>query len=422
MLPRMTVACTTRWAARSTVALILLSLGVAACGPSGTGEHGSASSLAKAREAANRASAYLWAAQGNDGGWHSPVHGIARGGHAWTPYVLYVLAGAGADAGLASSREPGLVGEQSAAGIAAGLRFIRGRVDDGGALGRGDGFVLEYPNYATAYALMVLSAVNDPADARLRARMRAYLLDQQWTEQRGITPDHPAYGSWGFGETAFAAGSVGHVDLSHTRRVLQAIQPAPAEVNERALLFLGLVQRANSDGRAVLGVPQTETPFDGGFYSSPVVYGVNKAGIDTTSSGARYFRSYATTTCDGVMAMLAAGVGREEAPVAEALRWLRDHPALDRVAGIPESERGQWEDVMFFYHLNARAEVLRLEPSASQLLEIERLLLEHQHEDGSFSNPVGGPNKEDDPVLATAFALSTLQHTIAARSLLDATP
>lgn len=423
----MTIAHTSRRAAHIAVATLTLSLCTTACGPSGASESRPvSSSLRTVQDAAERARTYLWSAQAEDGGWHSPTHGIARGGRAWTPYVLYVLTGAATqrvmDAGR-GSRANGSVANDSAAhaaGISAALEFIRQHVDARGVLGGEEGFVLEYPNYATAYALLVLSAVDDPADAAMRDQMRSYLLEQQWTEHRGITRENPAYGSWGFGETSFAPGSVGHVDLSHTRRVLEAIQPASGEVNERARAFLRLVQRSNEDDRQVLGTPQSETPFDGGFYSSPVVYGVNKAGIDTTAAGARYFRSYATTTCDGIMALLAAGARPSDAAVVEARQWLRDHPTLDRVAGIPESERGQWEEVMFFYHLNARAEILLLDPDPSQLLEIERLLLEQQHADGSFSNPVGGPNKEDDPVLATAFALSALQHTMVARALLDA--
>jgi hypothetical protein len=44
--------------------------------------------------------------------------------------------------------------------------------------------------------------------------------------------------------------------------------------------------------------------------------------------------------------------------------------------------------------------------------EIVRLLRERQREDGSFANPFGSPNKEDDPLLATTLVVRTLTHLI----------
>jgi hypothetical protein len=40
--------------------------------------------------------------------------------------------------------------------------------------------------------------------------------------------------------------------------------------------------------------------------------------------------------------------------------------------------------------------------------EMEVIVSEKQSEDGSFSNPNGAPNKEDDPLLATALAIIAL--------------
>ena len=51
--------------------------------------------------------------------------------------------------------------------------------------------------------------------------------------------------------------------------------------------------------------------FDGGFYFSPIVLGANKGRIERSAGdepSRAFFRSYATATCDGVLALLAAGV------------------------------------------------------------------------------------------------------------------
>ena len=40
--------------------------------------------------------------------------------------------------------------------------------------------------------------------------------------------------------------------------------------------------------------------------------------------------------------------------------------------------------------------------------EMLRMISPLQSDDGSFSNPLGAPNKEDDPLLATALAIRGL--------------
>ncbi len=363
----------------------------------------------KAQTPEQRAAAYLVRHQDSDGAWRSPTHGIVRGGAAWTPFLTSVLQHY-ATATLGSERPT------IEASINQSLAAIRVMADDAGALGRTDRAVLEYPNYSTSYALIALTRANLSQDSLLVQKMRHYLQSQQWSADRGVDGGHVAFGGWGFGETSFAPGSVGHVDLSHTRRALEALRPDSAsDVSRSAQQFLALAQKLPTDRRSVIDGPQPVDAFDGGFYASPVVFGTNKGGVHQTATGARYFRSYATATCDGILALLAAGTATDDPRVVAALSWLEQHPAIDRVPGIPEAERGQWEDVMFFYHLNVRAEVLsRLKPGHQLLRDIRDMVVAAQREDGSFANPLGGPNKEDDPLLATAFALSALLYTSAA--------
>jgi hypothetical protein len=240
--------------------------------------------------------------------------------------------------------------------------------------------------------------------------MATYLMRQQFDESRGIDSNHVAYGAWGFGETTLQSGQTGHVDLSHTRRVLQAVADvADPAVLRRAQRFLSIVQKLPTDSRTVIDdVPQNVAPYDGGFYASPVVHGTNKAGLAATD-GVRYFRSYATTTCDGVLSLLAAGVPTGDDRVLGAVMWLRRHPSLDRPEGIPEDDPAGWDEVLFFYHVAVRAEVYRaLSWPGPWRDAVHTALAAHQHRDGHFTNPLGGPNKEDDPILATTLALSAM--------------
>jgi hypothetical protein len=353
-----------------------------------------------------RAVSFLWSQQRNDGAWPSATHGIVGGGTAWTPFILQTLADV-PESSIGSFRG-------DAAGFASGLDFIRRSVDRDGAVGRfnpvePDFPALEYPNYATSYALRALQELGTEADSTLIARMTSYLLSQQWDEARGVGPEHPAYGAWGFGEVALSVGDVGHVDLSHTRRVLEALPADATEARAKAVRFLGLLQKSNSDEREILGSPQNSVAADGGFYASPIVDGTNKGGIEIDQNGRAFFRSYATATCDGILALIAAGVDPTDERITAALKWLSDHPELERVPGIPPAEDGNWEDVMFYYHLAVRSTVLAaLQPNSPDLQRIETMIMTNQARDGSFSNPRGAPNKEDDPLLATTLALIAL--------------
>ena len=96
-------------------------------------------------------------------------------------------------------------------------------------------------------------------------------------------------------------------------------------------------------------------------------------------------------------------------PVQKAYQWLQNHPLLDRPEGIPTDDVFEWHRVMFFYHLAVRAEALsHFEGNPVFQAELVKILEEKQHTDGSFMNPFGGLNKEDDPLLATTLAIIAL--------------
>ncbi len=347
------------------------------------------------------ACAFLSTMQGEDGGWHSPTHGLLKGGQAWTPFVLFALLEA-----------PDGVCAKPTPGVERALDFIRNHVNEAGALGLADPDVLEYPNYATAYALRVFARHGEAADGPLVEKMTAYLRGQQFVEHRGLGPDAAAYGSWGFGEQILPPGRTGHVDLSHTRRVLHALydagydDPAPFR---RAEAFLRFVQKHPADPR-LRAAGLDSLVYDGGFYASPVVPGVNKSAPEPDApDGLPLYQSYATATCDGLLALLAAGVDRDDERVQAAIRWLRDHPLLAYPEGIPQDHPAQWHRVLFYYHLHVRAEVYdALEWPGPWRDEMVRALAGKQHNDGSFFNPYGAANKEDDPLLATAMVVQVL--------------
>lgn len=355
-----------------------------------------------------QAAEYLWSQQAEDGGWHSEVHGILRGGEAWTPFVMNAL-----------MQVPESVFPAPEEGIERGLQFIREHVNRNGVLGLSNPAVMEYPNYATAYALKVFAEIGAQEDSSLVRRMSDYLEGQQFTEQRGITSDHVAYGSWGFGETNLPDGQIGHVDLSHTRRVLQGLQAAglaDSATFQHARIYLRFIQKNPEDQRSQPpgNVLSDSSIYDGGFYSSPTAEGMNKGCAAQSEEGEPlYFRSYATTTADGLLGLLASGLETDNPAVQDAADWLRAHPQWEAPEGIPEDDAGQWHRVMFFYHIAVRSEAYAAIGEAGAWQEqVQAVLAPHQHEDGHFSNPDGAPNKEDDPLLATAMMVETLVRVI----------
>ncbi len=310
---------------------------------------------------------------------------------------------------------PEKIHPRPADGVERALGFLRAKVNDEGALGLAEPDLLEYPIYATAYALRCLVRTAEERDEVLRQRMKAYLLAQQFAPSCGFEAQALVYGAWGFGGKR-SPGAPGHVDLAHTRRVLQALREAgvtDSEVYDRAQAFLRLLQRHPREER-----PQPSTtpgpggkggkaPYDGGFYFSPVVLAANKGREEPGRDGEpATFRSYATATCDGLLALRAAGVPRDDERVTAALRWLEEHPRWESPEGIPAEHPEPWGDALRFYHLAVRSEAYAEMGGPGDWREkVDRVLAPLQRPDGSYVNTASHLMKEDDPLLATTLAV-----------------
>jgi hypothetical protein len=347
---------------------------------------------------------FLWRQQNEDGAWHSQTHGLLKGGQAYTPFLLHILL-----------QVPDSIFKAPPGKISKSLQFIRQKMS---AQIKGEyGLVLEYPVYSAAYSLQVLRKLNLSEDQKLIAELRQYLINQQFTEKRNISPTHPAYGGWGFGETRLAEGEVGHVDLSVTRRVLEALalDSIPLEVKQKARNFLLYVQKNPIDKRpqplADTSLKKNQPLFyDGGFYYSPIILGANKAKFDEKNPAYQPFiRSYATATCDGLLAYLAMKESADSEPFTSAKAWLFKNESYDFPPGIPQNEPERWFEVMVLYHLAVRSEVYQKINSPNKWAKkMQKVLEKYRQNNASYSNPLGARNKENDPLLGSAFALQVL--------------
>jgi hypothetical protein len=322
-----------------------------------------------------RGAAWLWAQQSADGGWHSETYGLLRSGQSLTALVLATLIDVPKEI---APRPPGAV-ERA-------VEFLATRIDRRGAIGFADDLTTDYPSYATSLAIVALRRAGMRDD--LVDRMRAWLVGQQHSAELGWRREDPVFGGFGMGGERPRAPAHGHLDLSMTRHVLEALG---ASVRDDALAFLERCQNP-----------------DGGFVFSPPFESANKAG--RTDDG---WRSYGTTTADGILALMAVGIGRDDACVRRAADWLVGRHGIERVPGFPPELHSTWASGLRFYYLAASSRALaglgvgEAPPGRDWRQDLQRALREIQGPDGSWRNP-NGIVKEDDPLIATALAVVAL--------------
>ena len=97
--------------------------------------------------ATRRAVRWLLHEQQPDGSWRSPQYGVLRGGQAYTPFVLHTLL-----------TLPPRLSSLEKSSIDTAVAFIKSQMNEDGALGYQDKDVLEYPVYATSYAIRALGS------------------------------------------------------------------------------------------------------------------------------------------------------------------------------------------------------------------------------------------------------------------------
>ena len=357
---------------------------------------------------------WLWAQQSEDGGWHSQTHAVLKDGKALTPYILYYLLLIPED----KFKKPSDAEDKA-------IEFIRREIKASLTMSHDSLVSLNYPNYSAAYALRVLCLVQQ--DTSLQRIIANHLLKEQFVDHRGITPGNLAYGGWGYGEPDISYGEHGHVDISHTRRIVEALlEEVEAKAKEtrtqdslfsrshvltllrsHALtLFLQGIQRSPEDLRLYEGCTSRKNlPYDGGFVSSMATLATNKCEPVFIKDAGNHYPSYATATCDGLLALKALGLEHSEA-YKDAVHWLSENQNVNTIDGLSPDDPEQWYQVMHYYHFAVRAEAMTAAGiSGPWSDELITLLIKEQKPDGSYINPIGGVNKEDDPLMATIFTL-----------------
>jgi squalene-hopene/tetraprenyl-beta-curcumene cyclase len=357
-----------------------------------------------ARTAAFR---FLLERQSPDGAWRSVTYGLFKDGDALTPHVLLALC-------FARLPDDGLPALQKGAAYLAALARPDGTINEGP-------HGLSYPTYTAAFVATVLSEPIFSEHRQARDAWLAYLLERQLTEALGWQPGDRAFGGWGYAhslprkprQTGWTSPGeptdlLTESNLSATVCALEALRaaglPPTDPVFGKALMFVCRCQNYAED-------PDPEFD-DGGFFFMRDDPLRNKAGVvGTDRSGLVRFASYGSVTSDGLRALIACGVSLADPRVGAARLWLERNFSVSLHPGQFAPGRALLRASIYYYYCWSL--IRALHACGAEALTPDRVgalaeeLLHRQRPDGSWVNEAVEV-REDDPLVATPFALGTL--------------
>lgn len=343
-----------------------------------------------------RGTEFLVRRQSSDGAWRSAHYGFLREGDALTPLVLHTLA-----------RCP-----QSAATIDAikrGTAWLDSLTDQIARSGE-PWTELRYPLFTASYAARFYAGRGDTARAGTWADC---IENLQLTTRLGWTEDDPRYGGWSDAPRPpeRVAGSdvpdMLNPNLSATAYAVLGL--AACGRRNAALASRPFILRCQNDGA---GTSCESAVDDGGFFFALKDPARNKAGAaGTDSNGRPRFRSYGSATCDGLVALFAIGTPGDEENIITALGWLGERSSDFVHPGDWPADRADSGRALLYYYAQSLAQVARraqMPWTRPARRALESGLAAQQKPDGSWAN--SDPEScEDDPLIATAFALQALR-------------
>ncbi|MEW6072611.1 MAG: prenyltransferase/squalene oxidase repeat-containing protein [Planctomycetota bacterium] len=273
-------------------------------------------------------------------------------------------------------------------------------------------------NYVTCAAVMALAAAGREKDRPVLEKARAWLRVLQADEGEGYAPGDRYFGGVGYGGDE-------RPDLSNLQMALEALATGTEAENaatfRKALAFLQRCQnRSESNDLAITSDGVTiRSGEDGGAGYAP---GESKAGFVELPDGTRVPRSYGSMSYALLKGYLFAGLPREDPRVEAAWRWILANWTLDVNPGF-EADRdpaAAYQGLFYYFHTMARAldlygEERIVDPrgaSHAWRAELAGRLVSMQRPDGSWLNENSPRWYEGNPVLATAYAMSTLALTL----------
>ncbi|MFN0009699.1 MAG: prenyltransferase/squalene oxidase repeat-containing protein [Planctomycetota bacterium] len=295
--------------------------------------------------------------------------------------------------------------------IDSGLAWIASLQKPNGSIHDG-----EMANYVTCASVLALARSKKPEYAPVIAKARDFLLVLQNDEAEGFSPDHPFYGGNSYGNEE-------RPDLSNVQMALEALAASGLEKGheayQRALVFLSRCQNRSEsntlryDGGSGNVIVSGD---DGGATYAP---GDSKAGTVELANGKKVGRSYGSMTYALLKSFIFAGLSKDDPRMQACWEWLKKNYTLDVNPGFESSKdpTASYQGLFYYFHTMAKALDLygeetivdaqgKSHPWRAELCG--RLVAMQRKEDGSWKNENSSRWWEGNPVLATSYALVTL--------------
>ncbi len=300
---------------------------------------------------------------------------------------------------------------QIQAAIDQGLAWLLSLQKDDGSIHDG-----KTANYTTSAAILALVRAKVPAHKDAIEKARAWLIALQVGEEDGYSIDDPYYGGIGY-------GSGERPDLSNLQFALEALHesglPKDHEAFRRAAKFLQRCQNRSesNDVRIPDGDKVVVSGDDGG---SAYLPGQSFAGYVELADGKRVPRSYGSMTYALLKGFIFAGLPKDDPRMQAAWEWVRKNWTLDVNPGFEAGPdpTAAYQGLFYYYHTMAKAldlfgtETIVDAHGKEHRWRAElagRLLGLQRKTDGAWVNENSPRWYEGNPMLATSYALLTLE-------------
>jgi squalene-hopene/tetraprenyl-beta-curcumene cyclase len=282
--------------------------------------------------------------------------------------------------------------------VARGLQYLEGQVQkDGGVYSKG------LANYTTSVAVMAFTEAN-------KGGKYDKVIQDAGTFLKGIqkeTPGKdPAFGGFGYDATK-------RPDLSNTNFTVEALLAAGVPKDDpaiqKALKFISRCQNLPGEFNDQPFARKAGKDDEGGFTYLP--FDEDEKNPYHTAEGG--LRSLGGMTYGGLKSFLYAGVSKDDARVKAAIGWIRRHWTLEENPGLGN------KGLYYYYHTFGKAmhswgEDRFADDKGTRhdwRRELFTALKTRQRADGSWMNMGDRTFFEQDPNLATAFAVLSLSYT-----------
>jgi len=280
--------------------------------------------------------------------------------------------------------------------VAKGLEYLTKQAKaDGGIYDKG------LANYTTAVAIMALKEANK--DGKYDAVIKAggeYIKKLQHEEEE----THVNYGGFGYDKKS-------RPDLSNSGFSVEALLAAGFSKDDpavqKALKFIGRCQNLPGETNDQAFAKKTTDDDKGGFTYDPTAG--DKSPYKTANGG---LRSLGGMTYSGLKSFLYAGVSKKDKRVEAAVAWVRNHYTLEENPGMGKAGLFYYYDT-FAKAMDALEEDIFVDAKGVKhdwRGELFETLQKQQNKDGSWRNVGERTFAEDNPDLATAFALLSLSY------------